>query len=177
MTEDEFWEHIEATKQSDSTAHARLLTDRLSILSVDEILDFDHFWSECLHEAYHWDLWGAAYLIKGGCSDDGSEYFCRWLILQGSEVFKMAVANPDSLARVVSPGEDVECGHSPALNAWFAATRIINDRAGSDKLWAALEARHGPPTKYPDLGESWDSDDRKLMRKRYPDLWAMSEGM
>jgi len=27
---------------------------------------------------------GAAYIINGGCSDDGFEYFRRWLVLQGA---------------------------------------------------------------------------------------------
>lgn len=45
-----------------------------------------------------WNLWGAAYVINGGCSDDCFEYFRGWLVLQGRETFERALANPDSLA-------------------------------------------------------------------------------
>ncbi|MFL6076856.1 MAG: DUF4240 domain-containing protein [Mycobacteriales bacterium] len=31
-------------------------------------------------ESYQGDLWGAAYLINGGASDDGFDYFRGWLI-------------------------------------------------------------------------------------------------
>ena len=37
-------------------------------------------------------------MINGGCSDDGSDYFRAWLMLQGRETFGQAVADPDSLA-------------------------------------------------------------------------------
>ena len=46
------------------------------------------------------DLWGAAYLINGGCSDDGFDHFRGWLMTQGREVFARAVAEPDSLAEL-----------------------------------------------------------------------------
>jgi hypothetical protein len=34
-------------------------------------------------EAHRWDLWAAAYVINGGASDDGFEYFLGWLMAQG----------------------------------------------------------------------------------------------
>src|SRR5438067_2330309 len=103
MTRTQFWEHIAASKRHDSEAHAERLAKRLAKLPMREILAFDHWWNVALAEAYFWDLWGAAYLINGGCSDDGFEYFRRWLILQGSDVFKAAIKQPDSLADVVNP--------------------------------------------------------------------------
>ncbi len=44
------------------------------------------------------ELWAAADVIGGGCSDDGFDYFREWLILQGKDVVMGAVMNPDSLA-------------------------------------------------------------------------------
>ena len=43
-------------------------------------------------------LWPAAYVINGGCSDDGFDFFRGRLMLQGRETFRQAVADPDSLA-------------------------------------------------------------------------------
>ena len=87
MTLDEFWDHIRATKRKDPDAHQERLVKRLAKLPVDDILDFGNWWWIVRCEAYSWNLWGAAYIINGGCSDDGFDYFRGWLILQGRDVF------------------------------------------------------------------------------------------
>ena len=47
--------------------------------------------------SYWTPLWAAAYVINGGCSDDGFDYCRGWLILQGREVFEHVVADPRTL--------------------------------------------------------------------------------
>ncbi|MER7341367.1 DUF4240 domain-containing protein [Streptomyces sp. NPDC000075] len=37
---------------------------------------------------------GTAHGANGGCSDDGFDYFCGWLITQGPEAFERVVADP-----------------------------------------------------------------------------------
>ncbi|MFC9245678.1 DUF4240 domain-containing protein [Streptomyces sp. NPDC057136] len=60
-------------------------------------------------------LWAAAYVINGGCSDDGFDYFRGWLIAQGREVFERTAADPDALAEVpivrasAADGLDLAC--------------------------------------------------------------------
>ena len=44
-------------------------------LPAAEIEAFDRLLYEKIDAAYRWSLWGAAYVINGGCSDDGFEYF------------------------------------------------------------------------------------------------------
>ena len=44
-----------------------------------------------------------AYIIGGGCSDDGFWDFRSWLAVRGKRVYLVALRNPESLARVVSP--------------------------------------------------------------------------
>ncbi len=173
MTLDEFWDHIRATKRKDSEAHAERLEKRLAKLKPDEILDFGHWWDLMMREAYNWNLWGAAYMINGGCSDDGFHYFCEWLILQGRDTFQNAVANPDTLADVVDPDEEVECECYPGTNAWFTATKTKQNDAGYAALHAAEVARHGETPMMPDLGDDWDFDDDEEMKKRLPRLWAL----
>lgn len=53
--------------------------------------------------SYRWDLWGAAYVAKGGASDDGFEYFQRWLISRGRTDFERVLADPDALADLAIP--------------------------------------------------------------------------
>jgi hypothetical protein len=174
MTLDEFWEHIDKSKRKDPDAHAERLTKRLAKLKPDEILDFTHWWDLMMREAYTWNLWGAAYLINGGCSDDGFHYFCNWLVLRGRDVFQAAVSNPDTLADVIDPDEgEVEWDGSPGRNAWFAATKTKRDDAGYAALEAADAARHPNQQRYPELGEGWDFGDDEEMRKRIPRLSAL----
>lgn len=171
MTLDEFWDHIKKTKRKDPDSHVEKLEKRLAKLPPDEILDFGHWWDLMMNEAYHWNLWGAAYTINGGCSDDGFEYFRDWLVLQGRDVFYAAVANPDTLADIVDPdGDDCECECYITTHAWFAATGTEPDDAGYAALRAAEEARHPGRLKEGDMGERWDFDDDEEVRKRLPRL-------
>jgi hypothetical protein len=170
MTLDEFWEHIQKSKRVDPDAHAERIEKRLAKLKPDDILDFGHWWDMMMREAYHWNLWAAAYLINGGCSDDGFHYFCNWLVLQGRDTFQKAVTSPDSLADVVNPDEEVEWDGTIGYDAWFTATKTKENDAGYAAFAAAERARHGKPKPLPDLGDDWDFDDDEQMRKRLPRL-------
>lgn len=175
MTEDEFWEHIRATRRVDPDAHVERLTARLTKLPPEEILDFDHLWRVVAARAYRRDLWGAAYIINGGCSDDGFDYFTDWLILQGRTVYEAAIADPDTLAEVLD-GEEVECECHPGADAWFAATGNDHDDDGYAAWERALKFRHPKPPKRPPLANRWDFDDDDEVRKRFPRLAAMYLG-
>jgi hypothetical protein len=174
MTLKEFWEHIEKSKRNDTDAHEERLVARLAKLPVNRILDFAHLWDQMLDRAYFWNLWGAAYIINGGCSDDGFEYFRGWLILRGRKTYEAALKNPESLADMVDPDEEFcEYGSRPGWNAWFRATGTENDDAGYDALEAALEARPRKAAPQTRMGRGWDFDDERKMRKRFPRLWAL----
>jgi len=47
---------------------------------------------------YRWDVPAAAYLIGGGCSDDGFIDFRAGLTAQGRDWYEKLAASPDSLA-------------------------------------------------------------------------------
>ena len=74
MTKDEFWDHIRATRRLDPDEHTERLAVRLAKLPGRRSCPSaggGRRWTRGLHL----ELWGAAYLINGGCSDDGFEYF------------------------------------------------------------------------------------------------------
>jgi hypothetical protein len=96
-----------ARSDHDSDAHLEALRVVLRELSPDEIISFEAAFRRYLNEAYNWDLGGAVYVVHGGCSDDGFEYFRRWLVSRGRDVYEPALADPDSLAQLeVRPGPD-----------------------------------------------------------------------
>jgi len=102
MNEKEFWQLIATVKNEapDIESRPAVLQQHLSAFKPEEIQRFQKRYESLLLEADSWDLWGAAYLMNDGCSDDGFKYFRDWLISEGETVFKQAVSNPDSLASI-----------------------------------------------------------------------------
>ena len=84
-----FWRLIELSRKgSEGDLYMQLdnLRERLMKLTEEEVRSFDRILWELMDESYRADLWGAAYVIKGGCSDDGFDYFRAWLIMQGERI-------------------------------------------------------------------------------------------
>jgi len=124
MTDEQFWAIVEAARvQAGGNTDSRVphLGAKLAQLPLSEIEGFQKKYDETIHLANRWDLWGAAYLMNGGCSDDGFRYFCHWLISEGREQFEEALNNPDALADV--PRQDyfeLEAFAYEALKAYEA---------------------------------------------------------
>ncbi len=77
------------------------LRKELLQLPPEEIVEFGRHYDALVGAAYKTDLWGAAYVINGGCSDDGFHEFRSWLVGMGRDVYEKALADPDSLADVL----------------------------------------------------------------------------
>jgi hypothetical protein len=164
MNLDGYW-HLVWTARSAVGEQASVdeIADRVVALLVEqgpaEIRDADNHFMTLAAQAYGWPLWGAAYVMNGGCSDDGFDYFLGWLVGQGREVFERAVTDPDSLADVVT-ADEVEF-ESEEFSA--AAQTAAHQLTGRYETGAA-------PVSRPQLGEGWDFDDEVEMRARYPRL-------
>jgi hypothetical protein len=158
MTEDRFWELIAAHVVVDEAREVDLsgLQDALESLAVEEVASFIDVFNRLHYGSYSWELWGAAYVINGGCSDDGFDYFRGWLIAQGRTIFEAAVKDPDSLVEHARP--DAEC--SEILYVGYRA-------------YEAMTGREPPPKTYAyEVGDGWDFDDKDEMKRRYPRLFA-----
>jgi|GEM_PF-449701 len=105
MTVDEFWKIIGNSISETPEEQIAKLKTLLEAKDPDDVLAFQTAYFAQLDRAYRWDLWGAAFVINGGCSDDGFDYFCDWLISKGQGVFDAAIANPESLASVDLSGD------------------------------------------------------------------------
>ena len=181
MDREQFWALIEAARTAtggDCQAQTAQLVAALRQRPVVEVLDWDHIQDELWVESYRRDLWGAAYLINGGCSDDGFDYFRGWLLGQGQAVWQAALAAPDSLAdhppvRVHRPYQEpyvyVEC--EDILGVAYRAYEALTGQ----EFTPEVPGRHPWPGS-PDLGEDWDFDDAAEMRARYPRLWEVCGG-
>ncbi len=126
MNENEFWNLIAACKLAAIANPNRLLEllqRTLERESQQAIVDFDQLLHEQMAKSYTRDLWAAAYIINGGCSDDGFEYFRAWLIACGKEIFENALKDPETLAEIAPPDVELEALLYVAGKAYMAKTK------------------------------------------------------
>ena len=126
MDKAQFWRLVadaKARSAGDLDAQVRLLEEQLAHLEPAEITRFYDIFLEFDAKAYTSDLWAAAYIINGGCSDDGFMYFRGWLIAQGDAAYNGALLDPESLLDVEVGFEGAEC-ESIRYVAWSAYERI-----------------------------------------------------
>ncbi len=101
MTIDQFWSLVEGLPTEGAE---RALAERLDRLSPKDLVAFDRHFTEQFFRAYDWQLWNAAYIIGGGCSNDSFMDFRYGLISRGRAVFEAALEDPETLAGVVKKG-------------------------------------------------------------------------
>jgi hypothetical protein len=154
MDRSEFWKLIEearAKSEGDCERLVELLQQRLQSLPAKKIIQFKSILDELLAESYTWELWAAGYLINGGCSDDGFDYFRAWLISQGEEIFTNALKDPETLADYPAefPG-DADCEE-----LMYAPVYAYKEKTGRD-LFADMPRRSWPrePT-----GKRWEEEE------------------
>lgn len=161
MDKTQFWRLIENAKArsgGDCEEQSDLLKTALVKLPPEEIVAFGGILDELLGQAYRWELWGAAYQINGGASDDGFEYFCRWLIAQGKEMFEAALAHPDDLADLIK--EDIVWGDGQldCEAIGYAAMEAHQEKTGQELPHDVPRLKTSEP-----LGAKWQEEDLNAM--------------
>ena len=166
MDEARFWAIIEAGGRralADPERQLAAVHRQLIKLTPEDIREFHKQFNQKLADAYTWDLWGAAYLINGGCSDDGFDYFRAWLISRGRKVYEAAVANPDSLAGLTDPDRD----DYEFEDLWGASQEAYRELTGEEMTPVRLRSPKKP------RGRRWDFDDDEQVSRRLPKLAAI----
>ena len=165
--EDKFWEIIQNSKRKANNDYQKQqleLENELRKLSPDEIILFGNRFRFFRGRAYSWELWGAIYLIHGGCGDDSFNDFREWVIGQGKIFYYKTIENPETLVEVETEKiEDIDwegLGYVPAS--------VFKDMTGQDMPYPFKE-------NFETTGEEWEeeSDDLKNMfpklYEKYPD--------
>ncbi|KJK39846.1 polymerase [Streptomyces variegatus] len=172
MDETEFWELVDDARQAaegDPEEQADLLVDRLARLDPDSVLDFARHFESRYNRAYRWDLWGAAWVLLDGASDDAFDFFRCWLIGQGRHVFEGAVHDPDSLADLLDDFDEEIDGDGEELG--YAADEAYEQLTGA--VAPDLEIAPAPPEPE---GTPLDFENEGLLAERYPRLWERFRG-
>ena len=145
-----FWEIVDAAKKTaapDTDGRVDALKHLLSTESLEELQSFQSHYDAQIRRSYRWDLWGAAYLINGGASDDGFRYFRDWLISEGRVVFEAALQSPDSLADL--PRIDLA-----ELELFGYVALQVYEARGGGELDRDFSTEHAAPQ-----GEQWSEDE------------------
>ncbi|MFJ8041050.1 DUF4240 domain-containing protein [Kitasatospora sp. NPDC096147] len=167
MYETDFWQLIDEsrdTAEGDPDDQAEALVERLAQLTPDDVVDFARLFEARFQRAYRYDLWGAAYLLLDGASEDSFDYFRCWLIAQGREVFEGALHEPDALAELVPDFDEEEDGEAEEIG--YAADEAHEQLTGLPLPDLGVQQPRQPE------GDSFDFDDPTEMAKRFPLLWA-----
>ena len=165
MDESTFWSIVARSRPTDSSdreEHLSRLRVELMRLSPEDVLQFKRRLDGYVDAAYRWDLWGAAYLLNGGCSDDGFEYFRGWLIALGESAYARVLSNPDSLAQVAPPGNSDEWEFESFL---YVPYEVYEELTGGEMPPFPRGAIERP------AGTEWDFEDTNEMKRHYPQLW------
>ncbi|MFD8632084.1 DUF4240 domain-containing protein [Streptomyces sp. NPDC059533] len=181
MDKQTFWKLIDSAREqaqsgsesrsgSESEEVSERAAELLAGLPPAEIAEAQQVLWDLLSESYRAPLWAAAYVINGGCSDDGFDYFRGWLLTQGQAAFEAALADPDSLAA------------HPAVQEAAAEGLELWDEDALSIAWTAYESATGGELpadsftiSYPALDPSWDFDfdDTAETAARLPRLSAL----
>ncbi|GHI08274.1 polymerase [Streptomyces cellostaticus] len=172
MEESEFWELINAAREAaegDPEEQADLLVERLLQLDPETVLDFARHFESRYNRAYRWDLWGAAWVLLDGASDDAFDFFRCWLIGQGREVFEGAVHAPDSMAELLDEFDEEIDGDGEELG--YAADEAYEQLTGT----VAPDLGIAPAPAEPE-GTPVDFENEAVLAGLYPKLWERFKG-
>jgi uncharacterized protein DUF4240 len=152
-----FWKLIEDAKQrcGGNPGHqVTELMDALTAMEASDIIAFNAHFDRFMAVSYTRELWAAAYIINGGCSDDCFDYFRGWLIAQGEAIFHNALRDPETLVEIVEPEE------AELEELLYVAQEAYERRTGQ-------EMPQGERVIWRLNGELWDEETKYAM---YPKL-------
>ena len=164
-----FWAIMDrsAVHEADPEAQLDALRAELEALPAEEVLAFSHAFEAQLERAYTWDLWAVAYIAHGGASDDGFEYFRRWMVSKGQVFFERLLAHPDDLAGLLA--DDIE-GVLEFEEVPYVTYEVWSEKTGQPVADMPAEMASMTLDRQP-RGEPFDEDPEQLER-RFPNTWA-----
>ncbi|MGX6605091.1 DUF4240 domain-containing protein [Micromonosporaceae bacterium Da 78-11] len=171
MRTDDFWAVIARATADRPATPGEVATRAIADLATrdpEEIVAWGLHLDKVMVASGTEDLWAAAYLINGGCSDDGFDNFRGWLIAHGRDAVARSVKSPDSLAEMPAVRAAAENG------AAFEAEEVLSiaSAAYEQATEAELPAGERAATR-PDAADLWDFDNEEEMQRRLPKLAAL----
>ena len=164
MDEERFWKIIQTVKdnsQGDYEQQYEELEKKLHTLTPDDIILFANRFRFFRGQANTWELWGAIYIIQGGCGDDSFNDFREWVIGQGKDFYFKTLNNPETLAELEN--EFIE-ETSEFEGLGYVPSTVFKEITGQEMPYPFQE-------NHDTTGKVWveESDDLKNM---FPKIYA-----
>ncbi len=174
MDEDRYWALVADSLRAasdDQGEQASYLAAALGELEPKDIIGFRLRTDRLLHDTYNSKMWCAGYVMNGGCSDDGFEYFRLWVISRGREVYENAKVDPDSLIAVADT--EVPEGLFDFELFWYVALDAFKNKTGNE-LYDFIDYDNFPygEGKYEQFDFDWQEEDPVSMKAICPRLFA-----
>lgn len=173
-----FWEIISKSldKSHSQNSQEDRLIELLLELTPQQMIGFRLRTDKLLYESYTSEMWCAAYLMNGGCSDDSFEYFRCWVISLGQQTFEKSLIQPDTLIDFVQDHQEIY----EFEDLWYVAIRAFEMKTGKNLFdyidYETFTTREG---NYPTLEFNWQEGDPESMKLICPELfkrfWVLKE--
>ncbi|MFH9089201.1 DUF4240 domain-containing protein [Streptomyces sp. NPDC017673] len=180
MDTETFWQLIETARTAEAPLHEALIR-LLAARGTEDVLAFHACYNQLDTVVDRWDVWAAAYLIGGGCSDDRFMDFKAGLIALGRSWYERVALCPDALAEHPDVRRAMASGVEEAVfyeEMGFIGPPVYGRITGSeDGFYPSfdhyLSRLSGLGNEQHDMGEDFDFDDAQEMRRRLPRLAAL----
>lgn len=173
MDEEQFWAIVQTAVDeagNDEDEYLEVAKRELSKLSLKEMIGFRLRTDKLLYDSYTSEMWCAGYLMNGGCSDDGFEYFRLWVISRGRKAYEAAMANPDNLIDYI--GDDDEMDFFEFELFWYVALEAFEEAVDAE-LYDYIDDENFKTCEgnYPNFEFNWEEDEPESMQKLCPRLF------
>lgn len=171
LDEDTYWSIVDRSVKSTSNQEEQeqfLIAD-IEKLSPQQMIGFRLRTDKLLADTYNSEMWCAGYIMNGGCSDDGFEYFRCWVISRGKDTYYKAKANPDYLVHEIVKNAD----YYEFESFWYVALDAFKLKTGTD-LYNYVDYKTFNKTEggYKDFEFTWQEENPESMKKICPELFA-----
>lgn len=144
------------------------LINEIKNLTPEEMIGFRLRTDKLLSDTYNSEMWCAGYIMNGGCSDDGFEYFRNWVISRGKETYYKAKENPDNL--IIEADKHYDFYEFESF--WYVALEAFKQKTGKEPYdyidYDNFRTREG---HYQQFKFTWDENDPESMKKICPRLF------
>lgn len=171
LDEDLYWSIIDKSLKhtNDQDSQEQFLIKEICSLTPKQMIGFRLRTDKLLYDTYNSAMWCAGYIMNGGCSDDGFEYFRNWIISRGKAVYYKAKQNPDSLISEV----DEEAEMYDFESFWYVALEAFKQKTGKE-LYDYIDEDNFKTKEgqYPSFEFTWQEENPESMKKICPQLFA-----
>jgi hypothetical protein len=164
-----FWNivNLSVKNTNNQDSQERFLVKEIEKLTPKEMIGFRLRTDKFLYDTYNSEMWCAGYIMNGGCSDDGFEYFRNWIISRGKETYYKAKENPDSLISEFVEGEE----YYDFESFWYVALTAFENKTGKELYDYISDDFKTNEGNYPNFEFTWSDEKPETMKAICPKLF------